>query len=444
MSLVAYEDSSDESDYEESETPVERASIENINVVNKVKENIGAGVANGHISDDDDDYVHTAEGELKASTFPLTLPRPKAESTIQELVGQLSTTFSALPAPKIVHNQNTVEEDDEFLHKKDNFVSSEIKPPPLAVAKGPVKITIPSMNEFHDVHMEMQEKAKTASDGGGKSKPKGSGLLSLLPKAKSERTFTKSDANSSDDKSNMTSAVPAPSLIPDTVKFRRPAYSTEGVDDDKKPAKKTNLQKKSSAVANIDEDEDEDDKVSKDRNDFFSLASDDDYSLPDVSTNEINMMVAKKAAKMAEVTTKYLKEAENKSAIESEVSNRNQIELDAARKRYQSSQLDSEATQALVGSSAKRRKNNEEINIVDLNSDQVLPNREEWMRTALASSTTYQPTGVLVDEEPAAGTRRKHQITYLAHKAKANEAELQAMWAANRQNRRATQSKYGF
>jgi len=40
--------------------------------------------------------------------------------------------------------------------------------------------------------------------------------------------------------------------------------------------------------------------------------------------------------------------------------------------------------------------------------------------------------------------KRKHQITYLAHEAKAREQELQNQWAQNRMSRRQTQSKYGF
>ncbi|GAB0094660.1 uncharacterized protein DMENIID0001_099810 [Sergentomyia squamirostris] len=86
----------------------------------------------------------------------------------------------------------------------------------------------------------------------------------------------------------------------------------------------------------------------------------------------------------------------------------------------------------------------EEINFVDIRGDQVMPSQEEWMRQALANSTEL-PKG-----KPAAGSeggglsKRKHQITYLAHQAKSNEQELQAMWAANRQSRRQTQSKYGF
>ena len=158
--------------------------------------------------------------------------------------------------------------------------------------------------------------------------------------------------------------------------------------------------------------------------------------------------MAKKAAKIAETTTKYLNEAETLKTQELErMQTEEQQNLENSRKRYhqEQQQLNPEAVQALVGGSAKRRRQQkDDIQVIDIDSEQVLPNKEEWMRTALASSTTYQPTGVLVDEEPASGTRRKHQITYLAHKAKANEAELQAMWSANRQNRRATQNKYGF
>ncbi|XP_073843722.1 uncharacterized protein [Musca autumnalis] len=444
MSLVAYDDSSEGSDCEEQNeepvTPTITAEIpakSHKQTAEKIDEL--TTTTNGHISDDEDDYLEHSEDHLKSSTFSLSLPPPKQETTIQELVGTLST-FSVLPMPKkLTSNQEIIEEeDDEFLHKKDKFVSSDVKPTPSTVTnKGPVKISIPSLKDFDDVNLEKKEKAKQAPGNEDKVK-KGCGLLSILPKAKSERTFSK-DSNAAVPKAVI--PKPSSSLIPDTVKYRRPAHNTEGIESDN-TVKKLNPQTKTKVTVATEEDDEDDDKMAT-GNDFFSLQSDDDVKLPDVSVNEISMLVAKKAAKMAEVTNKYLKECETKSAQEQEELQRNQQELEAVRKRYHQSQLDSEATQALVGSSAKRRRN-EPINIVDLNSDQILPDKDEWMRTALASSTTYQPTGVLVDEEPVAGTRRKHQITYLAHKAKANEAELQAMWAANRQNRRATQSKYGF
>jgi len=177
--------------------------------------------------------------------------------------------------------------------------------------------------------------------------------------------------------------------------------------------------------------------------DFFSLNS--EQKLPEVSTNEISALVAKRAAKMVEASSKYLEEIAEKEAAEAEATRLEEEQTQLAQKRYHEQQLNSEAMDALVGKNAKRRrKEAKEMQVIDIVGSQVMPDREEWMRTALASSTTFQPTGVLTDEEPVAGTRRKHQITYLAHKAKANEAELQAMWSANRQTRRATQSKYGF
>lgn len=40
--------------------------------------------------------------------------------------------------------------------------------------------------------------------------------------------------------------------------------------------------------------------------------------------------------------------------------------------------------------------------------------------------------------------RKRHHITYLAERAKANEQELQAQWSANHQARNQTRAKYGF
>lgn len=183
-------------------------------------------------------------------------------------------------------------------------------------------------------------------------------------------------------------------------------------------------------AANEDENSGSD---SSDNDDFFSFNSEN--KLPEVSQQEINAMVAKKAAEMKTATSSYLKGMQRSS---------NEVDIDPDENVVEEPQIDEEALTALCGSNAKRARRGEGPSVViELSGDQVLPNRDEWLRNQLQSTTEYQPRG-MVDEEPAAGTRKKHQITYLAHQAKANEQELQAMWAANRHTRRQTQNKYGF
>ncbi|XP_022217600.2 LOW QUALITY PROTEIN: proline-rich protein PRCC [Drosophila obscura] len=479
MSLVAYAASSDEESENEDDNTGPQVELlkpqSKPNTTGKTALPVQETPFNGHISDEDDDYV-PQEASLQQLKTPsgrlsLALPKPKvAFEEIQEedVDEQVTLPFAKLPLPRAAAVGKAVieEKDDEFLHKKavPNRGDALEKPPPPPV-KERVKISIPSLRDFSDVDKEKAEKSKNKDNKA--NMPKGCGLLSLLPQAKSERNFAKSSAAEAPQLATGTSNAPkstntmsqsraaAPAFVPDTVKHRRAAHNTEGVDGVKSSAKKPSpnaqgtgavkkqQKKPSAALVNAsDSEEDDDDEAG----DFFSLNT--EQKLPEVSSNEISALVAKRAAKMVEASGKYLDEMAARNAVEAaeaEAARLQDEQMHIAQKRYHEHQLDPEAMDALVGKNAKRRrKETKDIQVIDIAGSQVLPDREEWMRTALTSSTTFQPTGVLTDDEPVAGTRRKHQITYLAHKAKANEAELQAMWSANRQTRRATQSKYGF
>ncbi|XP_067647467.1 proline-rich protein PRCC [Eurosta solidaginis] len=458
MSLVAYAASSDE---DEEDNII--ANGKDLGKTSLVATTNGK-VTSDYISDDDDDYAPTEFTALPTTTnvetnnklplHGLSLPKPKNVAYVIDPdndLEEVTPAFSQLPLPKRIVEKNTVieEEDDEFLHKKATLPAEEMKPTlrtAVVLNKGPVKIAIPSLKDFKDVEKDIGGKAKNKPLTGEQKK---SSLLSMLPQAKSEQNFSKTatnkqnNANAGVSEEHAKPPVNANRFIPDTVKSRRPAHNTEGVDVIKKSTKKpnalTNSKPKLSLVACSDSDGSDNDEG---QGDFFSLNTED--KLPEVSINEINAMIAQRAARMANATTQYLQTAADKNEEIEETNEMENKRLLAEQQQEQYRVLDQKAMHALAGSSAKRRRKEENIQVVDISSSEVLPSRDEWMRTALASSTAYQPTGVLVDEEPAAGTRRKHQITYLAHKAKANEAELQAMWSVNRQNRRATQSKYGF
>ncbi|EDW30905.1 GL12477 [Drosophila persimilis] len=479
MSLVAYAASSDEESENEDDNTGPQVELirpqSTTNTTGTAALPVKEKLFNGHISDEDDDFVpqEASLQQLKITSGRLSLALPKPKVAFEEIQEedvheQVTLPFAKLPMPRAaaVGKVFIEEKDDEFLHKKPVPIEGDAleKPPPPPV-KERVKISIPSLRDFSDVDKEKAEKLKNKDT--KPNMPKGCGLLSLLPQAKSERNFAKSSSAEAAKPTTNTATTPkststmpqpratAPAFVPDTVKHRRAAHNTEGVDGVKSSAKKPlpntqgasvaqNQQKKpSAALVNVSDSDEDDDEGS---GDFFSLNT--EQKLPEVSSNEISALVAKRAAKMVEASGKYLDEMAARDAAEAaeaEAARLQDEQMLHAQKRYHEQQLDPEAMDALVGKNAKRRrKETKDIQVIDISGSQVLPDREEWMRTALASSTTFQPTGVLTDEEPVAGTRRKHQITYLAHKAKANEAELQAMWSANRQTRRATQSKYGF
>lgn len=406
MSLVAYETSSDEGSENEDFVVSKESGIESNKAV--AITNIKISSNSPKLSKESDDPFSTSKSKEKEENLTTAI-------------------FNKLPEPKPINSLNIEEEDDEFLHKKaiPTFVEKRPK-------KGPVQITIPSLSEFKDLD-EKNDKSKLEFTQNPKN-IRSCGLLSLLPKPKQE-IFNKTIQTSSIPTANhqslpisRNSNSNSAKLIPDSVKNRTQSKT--------KPLNPTAKKTQKSIETEINNNSDESDE----NEDFFSLNVADN-KLPEVSLNEINAMVAKKAAKMAEVSSK-LNESLNLSATEETdiIQSHNGIPSSSFSEQID---IDEKALNVLVGSRAKRRKM-EEVNVVELSSAEVLPNKDEWLRTALASSTQYQPKGVLVDEEPAPGTRRKHQITYLAHQAKANEMELQAMWAANRHSRRQTQSKYGF
>lgn len=387
MSLVAYEASSG-SDEESDENSV-------VNIKNTLLE-VGT-------SREKDIFIEAVPNLHKPS---LDLPNPKNE-IYDTSIGNL---FRKLPEPKS-HTNPIEEEDDEFLRKK--AIPLEKPKSDVSSARKLIRITVPSLKDFDEEEETKESPIHIPVKYDGSSN-----LISILPTPKSEQNCSKINPQAMESFKSF-------AFIPETVRCHRPALNTEYVDK-MVPAKKY-IKKTEPSITPILTDSESSDSES----DFFSLNKDE--QLPEVNEEEIAALVSKKNAEMAKSSVFQ------KADIHELIKQENQHPVES----HENTKLDKEAIQILIGGQAKRKKM-EHIQIIDIDGDQVQPNREEWMRTALASATTYQPTGVLTDEEPAAGTRRKHQITYLAHKAKANEAELQAMWSANRQNRRQTQNKYGF
>lgn len=354
-------------------------------------------VAYGNSSGEESDEYDSAEErqESKPSTSRSTASDPV---TVLAATSSSSSTLNLrLPTPKTHTGNSVIEEDDEFLHKKAVATS---EPPPKPIKRGPVQITIPALQK-----KEEPTKLNKKMIGAQPNRP--AGLLNLLPKPSFGNFSKKSSASASS--ANTSAATKASNgFIPHSVS-KVTAASKKSV---QKPPTKDS------------------DSDSSDNDDFFSFHK--ETKLPEVSQQEINAMVAKKAAEMKTATSTYLQSMERP----------NVDDADEAEDVSEQARIDEEALTALCGAKRARRGDEQSV-VIDLYGDQVLPNRDEWLRNQLQSTTEYQPRG-MVDEEPAAGTRKKHQITYLAHQAKANEQELQAMWAANRHTRRQTQNKYGF
>lgn len=400
MSLVAYASSDDSENEEEKDNALFECTHNTPNLEGAVNNDKNA-ILSGEL--------------LESLNSTLNLPLPKS---LPDTV-TLQALFEKLPEPKTQVNL-VEEEDDEFLRKK--AVPAETKPKTIPATRNLVRIQIPPLKDFEDVGEKKKKSSNIPRKLSGFSS-----LISILPDPKAENNFIKSNQFSHSITLNENSKPMT--LIPDTVRIQRPARNIENVEKIVLSNKPVPVLKPKTSLTSVSDSECSDDE----NYDFFSLTHCDE--LPNVSKDEIAAMVSKKAAQMANSSSKFLSLTKREPLEQEETS-------DSSSSINQTT-LDKNAIKALISGREKRRKI-DSIQIIDIDNDQVRPNKDEWLRTALASATTYQPTGVLTDEEPAAGTRRKHQITYLAHKAKANEAELQAMWSANRQNRRQTQNKYGF
>ncbi|XP_060518053.1 uncharacterized protein LOC132696926 [Cylas formicarius] len=101
--------------------------------------------------------------------------------------------------------------------------------------------------------------------------------------------------------------------------------------------------------------------------------------------------------------------------------------------------LDNKAFKELVGKTKRPMGN---IKLIDINEEEILPDKELWMTKSLTDPEMSPKAQVGDAVDPT--KRRKHHITYLAQQAKANEQELKSAWAAGKNNRIMSRAKYGF
>lgn len=366
----------------------------------------------------------------------LSLPKPTNASVdvLDNGASDKPLTLN-LPKPNRVQNAIIEEEDDEFLHKKvaPSLIQKPTANPKAKNRRQPVKITIPSLSQYDDASDAKPDKVVTVL-----AEPKKPcGLLGMLPAPKGLSVLGKSQESSSGKSLTAIETKENTSLVPHSVANRlKQAPKTP-----QEIKKSTKTPKPSLLGSSYGQSDDSDDS---DAEDFFSLNRDE--KLPEVSASEINAMVANKAAKMAQVA-RSLQQQETNASVSSD--------LPSSATYYQTEYTDAQSSsssklvgreeadiQALCGARAAKRARKGDIQFIEISQDQVTMGQDEWARNQLTAETEYQPRGLLND--PGAGTKKKHQITYLAYQAKANEQELQAMWAANRHARRQTQSKYGF
>ncbi|XP_068626384.1 proline-rich protein PRCC [Battus philenor] len=380
MSLVAY-DNSDSSEYEDDQ---ENSIHKNTTISEKINERADSSIS--------EPIVDT---EIEA-----------------EVNGSL---FNALPQPSNKVSR-IIEEEDEFLHKKEAS-SNNIKPKS--------KISVPSLSDFKDIENTVPS-AKPRSVNGKKS-----GLLSILPQPK-----------------NGSVSVSAKSLIPHVL-----THKPVNANVKKKTPASTSVIKPKVEVNKLAKDYSDDSDEDDVQNDFFSFNKpvDIEESTLDVEEDAANVTKAPVEKAPRSLESYFKKDIESHSQSEPSITEEDAMETETASSSNNESieipddnvVLDEEAILKLVGARGKRKR--EEIQIVNFNQQEVLAEARQLLLKGLMEDTSKRVSASKKrGNEPTHLQKRKHQITYLAHQAKANEVELQNKWANNRMSKRQTQSKYGF
>jgi len=105
--------------------------------------------------------------------------------------------------------------------------------------------------------------------------------------------------------------------------------------------------------------------------------------------------------------------------------------------------FDEKAIEYLCGKRGIKRKEIDEADIIEINGEDIKPDEREWLIKALTEESVHRPVS-MQSGGVNSQSKKKHQITYLAHQAKAMELELKNQWSQNRMARKQTKSKYGF
>ncbi|KAL0134545.1 hypothetical protein PUN28_001376 [Cardiocondyla obscurior] len=412
MSLVAYDTSDEGSENEESESA----------------EPVAA-------NDTDNDAAKTITVQINSK---LSLPAPKVVSQNKNVeVEENDSTESnfqldMLPKPKdLTSTSNFEEEVDEILLKKET--ERQI---PKPVKKQTVKISVPSLSEFKDIEEESEVKpAKIVQ-----LPQRGCGLFSVLVPPKRET------------KSNKI-------LIPQAVKNLTGKTNIQ----QSKMTKKANTCQNNSKLK-ISTLEKSHNELSSDEDDtsidFFGLTENKDA--PSSSTTELLDSELSLDLVHKRNTEDLNDESSNSSKIltsnvinlpKEEILLKNKVEvgpkLPIPEQEYNVDMegnvaFDEKAIEYLCGKRGIKRKEIDGADIIEINGEDIKPDEREWLVKALTEESVHRPVSMQSSGGVNSQSKKKHQITYLAHQAKAMELELKNQWSQNRMARKQAKSKYGF
>ena len=104
--------------------------------------------------------------------------------------------------------------------------------------------------------------------------------------------------------------------------------------------------------------------------------------------------------------------------------------------------IDEKAIEYLCGKRGVKRKNElSNVDVIEISGEDIKPDEREWLVKALTEEQVMRPASTSIG---GGQSKKKHQITYLAHQAKAMELELKNQWAQNKANKQQARAKYGF
>lgn len=363
--------------------------------------------------------------------------------------------LNMLPKPRSSNSAKTIEENEDDILLKNKKENQIIKP----TKKQTVKISVPSLSEFKDVEDEEKEEkpARTIQPS-----QKGCGLFSILGAPKQE-TARKS-------------------LIPQTVKNAAARINIQQSEITKKSSTSQNDSKMKKPTLDQSYNElsfDDEEDVSVD---FFGLDTSKNISDNSVSAlldlelssdNLIHKLNTKEASLIKHVdhTTHDLSSINSDNLTNDQSSNssktltsnvinlpkeeillKNKAEvgpkLPVPEQEYNidtqgNVAFDEKAIEYLCGKRGTKRKDITETEIIEINGEDIKPDKREWLVKALTEEPVQRPVSMQscgINSQ----SKKKHQITYLAHQAKAMELELKNQWSQNRMARKQAKSKYGF
>lgn len=389
--LVSYEGSSDEDGCDSTEEKPQTVPKQS--------------TVDSHISDEEDDLSITS----RCATFNHEINASKQldDSILDNLdsiqVSNDNKVFSHLPAPAS-HSLNSLA----------SVLSSGIS---KTKGQSSVKITIPSLDEFDDVDEDFNEPKKTKI----KASLKGSGLFSILPKPRHEFLATQNVHSTSSAMSNI-------KCIPNTLVPRQIA---------KRKMKTSN---KKSDVIDYDSNESDDETLPDDN--FFTIptAEEKQDNVPDKNIEEYMKPIVQEKPKKDIVSNGFQEQGPSAPPSEENYVSYPSVEPSSYdRSLDEPIELNDEVIRKLGG----RKRKGEDFKLIEVDGSALRPEPGEWLTKQLSQETGYKPS-CKKGTGPTSQQKRKHQITYLAFQAKANELDLKNQWANNRQSKRQTQSKYGF